>query len=399
MPKAVSLLRLFVGSPGDLDEERNLVAEVVEEFNLNSGDLLGVRLELVRWETYTHPGFGEDAQDVINQQIGDDYDIFVGLMWARFGSPTNRAESGTAEEFQRALTRFKDSAGAVQVMVYFKNAPIAPDDIDIDQLAKVKAFKEGLSRDYGGLFHQFSNPDDFRTRLRIHLTSVVKDCLQAASAEVAQSRSRDSNSVPANPLARFAALTDDDYDEGIIELNEAANEAIAKSVKIAEHISDTVRDLGTNIHQRANEIEALKSAGVVPDQKTLKRVADGAAGDLELYVKRLSADLPVFNMGLSYALEAYGKVAMLAAKDLELPESELEDALTNTAALRSTLVSVCDQISDLRTAIAGTPRMTTLYNKARKRAVAITDDFVTLLKLSEDQVIEVERVFRRLLHG
>ena|SRR3989337_1199459 len=32
-------------------------------------------------ETHTYPGIGEDAQDVINKQIDDDYDIFIGLMW------------------------------------------------------------------------------------------------------------------------------------------------------------------------------------------------------------------------------------------------------------------------------------------------------------------------------
>ena len=43
-------------------------------------------------------GLGIDAQDVINRQLGE-YDIFLGIMNTRFGSPTHRADSGTEEEF------------------------------------------------------------------------------------------------------------------------------------------------------------------------------------------------------------------------------------------------------------------------------------------------------------
>ncbi|MYD31374.1 MAG: DUF4062 domain-containing protein, partial [Nitrospira sp. SB0661_bin_20] len=64
-------------------------------------------MDVVRWETRTTPGFGKDPQDVINKQISDAYDIFIGIMWTRFGTPTPRAGSGTEEEFLRAYDRYK----------------------------------------------------------------------------------------------------------------------------------------------------------------------------------------------------------------------------------------------------------------------------------------------------
>ena len=57
------------------------------------------RIESKKWEKDVFPAFGEDSQDVINKQIGTDYNIFVGIMWKKFGTPTSRAESGTEEEF------------------------------------------------------------------------------------------------------------------------------------------------------------------------------------------------------------------------------------------------------------------------------------------------------------
>ena len=48
-----------------------------------------------------YPGFGTDPQGVVNEEIGDDYEIFIGPLWSRFGTPTPRAFSGTQEEFER----------------------------------------------------------------------------------------------------------------------------------------------------------------------------------------------------------------------------------------------------------------------------------------------------------
>jgi hypothetical protein len=43
-----------------------------------------VFLDLIQWETHAWPGFGADAQDVINREI-EPGDIFIGIMWRRIG--------------------------------------------------------------------------------------------------------------------------------------------------------------------------------------------------------------------------------------------------------------------------------------------------------------------------
>ena len=75
-------------------DERNLFQEIVAEWNQTWARNLGLRLELLRWEQDAYPGIGTDSQDVINHQIPEDYDLFIGLMWSRFGTPTARAGSG-----------------------------------------------------------------------------------------------------------------------------------------------------------------------------------------------------------------------------------------------------------------------------------------------------------------
>jgi hypothetical protein len=99
------VLRVFLAAPRDLEVESDTVAAAVEELNLGLAPSVDMRLELVRWGTHITPNLGHDPQEVINRQINDDYEVFIGLLWTRFGTPTPRAESGTIEEFERARTR------------------------------------------------------------------------------------------------------------------------------------------------------------------------------------------------------------------------------------------------------------------------------------------------------
>ena len=101
MPEQYRKIRIFVASPSDVARERDQLARVVEELNLTIPAIAPekkVVLELVRWETHVYPAIGPEPQRVVNEQIGD-YDIFVGILWKRMGTPTATAASGTEEEF------------------------------------------------------------------------------------------------------------------------------------------------------------------------------------------------------------------------------------------------------------------------------------------------------------
>jgi hypothetical protein len=80
-------IRVFIASPGDVAEERDAVGEVINELNLTSARLLGLWLEPVRWETHAFPAMGPDAQSIINAQIGDDFEIFIGLLGTKLARP------------------------------------------------------------------------------------------------------------------------------------------------------------------------------------------------------------------------------------------------------------------------------------------------------------------------
>lgn len=178
-------LKIFVASPGDVSQERDIVSVVVQELRRTIGDIRDVELETVRWETHAWPDIGDDAQDVINGQIGE-YDVLVGVMWKRFGTPTKRAKSGTGEEFERAydfFTRF----GRPKIMFYFRTTPFYPkDEKELSQIRKVLRFRKKLER-LGVLFWEYDKPIDFERDVREHLIRQILELTEKpAEAETAE---------------------------------------------------------------------------------------------------------------------------------------------------------------------------------------------------------------------
>lgn len=144
---------------------------VVDELRRTIGASLCVDLELLRWETHVRPDVGADAQAVINRQIRT-YDIFVGIMWRRFGLPTKRAESGTVEEFDRALNLYK-RYGRPKILFYFRTEPFYPaTTAEVKQFAKILTFKRRLESS-GVLYREALTPLEFERLVREHLTGHI----------------------------------------------------------------------------------------------------------------------------------------------------------------------------------------------------------------------------------
>jgi len=167
MPTQSNKVKVFVASPGDVQSEREQLSQVINELNLTISAIApekGIVLELMKWETHVHPGLGEDAQDVVNQQIGS-YDIFVGIMWKRFGTPTTAAKSGTEEEFRRAHALWEKKK-TLPILFYFCQAASAPPKTqeEVSQLSNVISFRTELSEI--GLVWEYADSDSFANVIR-----------------------------------------------------------------------------------------------------------------------------------------------------------------------------------------------------------------------------------------
>lgn len=160
----IKIYKCFIASPGDTQNEREICDRVFVDINETQGQQCGFRIESKKWEKDARPGFGENAQDLINKQLLNDFHLFIGIMFTRFGTPTKNAGSGTEEEFNIAFEK-KD---VIEIMFYFNDEKVSPASIDLKQFEKVKNFKQMLS-DKGGLYSTYIDANDFERKLKKHL--------------------------------------------------------------------------------------------------------------------------------------------------------------------------------------------------------------------------------------
>lgn len=173
------IFRVLIASPGDIEDERNVVPEIINEWNAINASSSKVVLMPVKWETHSAPLLGDRPQAIINKQLVEDCDILVGIFWTRIGTNTGVSISGTAEEIEQFVKLAKP------VMLYFSQAPVEPDKIDIGQFTVLKTFKEkmriqGLTESYNGIpdFRQ-----KFSRQLSINVSNIINTALEATETK------------------------------------------------------------------------------------------------------------------------------------------------------------------------------------------------------------------------
>lgn len=178
MSYEAKVFRVLIASPSDVVEEREIAVKTIQEWNdLNSPERKIVLLPL-RWETHTAPEYGSRPQEIINRQVVDHCDLVIGIFWTRIGSPTGVADSGTLEEIDRVVSKGQPA------MLYFSQVKKDPNLIELDQLAKLRDFKEKTFPN--ALVESYTSQIEFRDKLskqiEIQLRNLVAEENNAANS-------------------------------------------------------------------------------------------------------------------------------------------------------------------------------------------------------------------------
>jgi hypothetical protein len=219
-------LRVFISSPGDVDEERRAAREVMEA--LEAGHLLRDRVRFVirAWDDVraaTPMDARVPPQESVNRFLGRpaDCDLTLVILWSRLGTPLaasnvrpdgTRYESGTIYEYEDAI------AAGKPVFVYRRRTPVTIEVDDPEFVSKRTAYEN-----VKGFFARFTNPDgslkagvtgygdvdEFRRTLRHHLEAFVKDRLDAAASPLASDNSGAGHVSPGAPETSTSAAAQD----------------------------------------------------------------------------------------------------------------------------------------------------------------------------------------------
>lgn len=193
MPQ-IRLLKIFLASPSDVNKERKYVLEVVGEINKTVAIAKNITLQVFSSDT-TFPGYGQDGQAVLNKQLGTmkEYDLFLGIMWSRIGTPTSRAVSGTAEEYERAVRAYS-CYQKPQIWFYFRELKAKLDTREkLQQADGVIKFRNKVQRK--ALVHEYKTPSNFRDRFRQAMLLWLDKYLDATPKRSASNLSKKSSMI------------------------------------------------------------------------------------------------------------------------------------------------------------------------------------------------------------
>jgi nucleoside 2-deoxyribosyltransferase len=167
MPTEVQLYRVFIASPSDVTQERDVVREEIARWNSMHSESMKIVLLATGWEKDATPDLSERGQAVINRQLVDNCDLLIGIFWTRIGTPTPEAESGTVEEIERAVAEGK------RCIVYFsdKNVPVLK--VDQQQYEQLQQYKNELNK--RGLTASYEKISEFKEKIYDHVTQAIQE--------------------------------------------------------------------------------------------------------------------------------------------------------------------------------------------------------------------------------
>lgn len=144
------VLEIFIASPSDLDEERIIVTESINRLNKIVREI-DWHIDLYRWEDCI-PGNCR-PQDRINKDL-DHCELFLGMLYKRWGQSTGQYSSGFEEEFSRAK-KSNSEKGSPEIWIFFKKVDQSFLKDPGEQLKNVIKFREEREEFHDLFFNEF----------------------------------------------------------------------------------------------------------------------------------------------------------------------------------------------------------------------------------------------------
>lgn len=379
MAKDFKSYDVFISSPSDVMAERDTVQEAIEQINQISGAKEGFRLNPIRWEKDVSSQIGSSPQDIINEEVGDEYDIFVGILCNRFGQQTENYDSGTEEEFSRAYERREDKENSPEILFYFKDPRKSETIIDAEQLLKVANFKKKL----GGLgvYGEFDTHDSLKTMV---VAALIK-AIERLKSRVTVNEKRGDAEKPLKPNTDSALIEVSEFDEdiGLMELSEIVLDAFENSTDTMETITTATKKLGDKIENRTAELRKIDLTGEFrQDNKATKPIIEKVAAEMQRYSHILDQATPDLKREFSSALRGMQHAVIISRQDGISSTDDVNELVDQLENMKSTLDDVHVQIAKFQRAISATPRMTSKLNQAKRRTLKSISEVLDFLSES-----------------
>ncbi|MBV9671450.1 MAG: hypothetical protein JO076_01315 [Verrucomicrobia bacterium] len=178
--RAYRKIRVFIACPGDVEDEKARLLKVIESLRFDA-DAHGFFLDPIEWRQCV-PDLGLPQEVIFEQVKPEAWDIFIAILWTRFGTPcgvfdveTGRELTGTEAEIVRAIEIHR-AHDLPRVFIYRSTRP--PNslrELRGDQLKAVDDFLQECERGgrHPALVKLYEQPDEFERFVSEHLRKTL----------------------------------------------------------------------------------------------------------------------------------------------------------------------------------------------------------------------------------
>jgi hypothetical protein len=390
MTEMIAHVTVFISSPSDVDAERKVVEKVIFELNKFLLKTYKVQLDVISLDTTIVPGIGSDPQNVINSQVREG--LYIGLLGARFGTPTLRAGSGTEDEFDRAYQRFLESTESVRLLFYFKDSLEGGlQDIDLEQLKRVQEFRTRIGNTKGVLHASFSSQDELLDKTKNHIFNLFAD-----QWSVNKWKRQSIESLPTK--AAFSDLEDqaakldpevnEEHELGVLDYLVLGTQGFQDALTALEEIGAGAASMSEKLAART---VLLNSAKITPGQ--LLTAANDSASDLTGLGALIRQQTAVFKSATNIGFDAI-EASIEFLIDQEPPDKkQLSEFRDQIRIFDPQLRAGRESIMELRRMMFRTPTFSFKLKRATKQMVSILDDLSATITVS---VNRTEQILKRI---
>lgn len=251
MPFHANVYKILVASPGDVEEERKAIPDIIAEWNHINSEIKSVVLLPIKWETHSAPLVGGRPQAIINEQVLGGCDMIIGVFWTRIGSPTGVSESGTVEEIEWFIKNGKP------VMLYFSSKPVDAKKLDLDQYKSLRSFEERMQKI--GLTGSYENIIDFREKLFRQISMNIDRIIHGAPTPILTQKEATAKSEELRKLINQGRVYIEDYEkDGVVKSFIVKGDTIAIKEDLKRMGGRWNKSLGGWIFSKTKEIEVAE---------------------------------------------------------------------------------------------------------------------------------------------
>ena len=129
MSQIVKQIKVVISYPSDVDKEKDIIVKLCDTLSNHIFVKKNIHIKLIDWaENVPRIITGEGPQRTIDKYFKEqDYDIYIGILWKRFGEPKTNGLTPTEGEFEDAFKRYKKT-GRPLITFFFKEEKFYPNE-------------------------------------------------------------------------------------------------------------------------------------------------------------------------------------------------------------------------------------------------------------------------------